>query len=126
MIINLKIEDSLYDHYLTKFGSPGHWNQMKRAIEAFSNIGSGDRTLILAGEARKALEKEFGTLLETPEKLLRLVKNLKSVKIHGIEVSFTDDELARIASQASFHGRSTETYIIEMINELKGRMLESV
>ena len=126
MIINLKIEDTLYDHYLTRFSAPRHYVQMKRAIEAFSNIDFGDRVLILAGNDRKALEHEFGTILENPEKLLRLVKNLKSVKIGGVEVNFSDDEMARIAMQADFHGRTTEQFIKEMIDEIKGRMLETV
>lgn len=126
MIINLKIEDSLYDKYLTNFGAPRHYSQMKRAIEEFSNIKFADRTLILHGDDRRALEAEFGTTLDDGKKLLKLVKNMKMVKIHGVEVNFDDAELARIEMQAKFHGRSTETFIAEMIAEIKDRMLEKV
>lgn len=126
MIINLKIEDTLYDAYLTRFGAPKHYAQMKRAIEEFSQVPYGERILLLHSEGRKAVEAEFGTILENPEKLLRLVKNMKSVKIHGVEVNFTDDELARIAMQATFAGRSTDTFIREMVQEIKDRMLEKV
>lgn len=126
MIINLKIEDSLYDKYLTTFGAPKHYAQMKRAIEEFSGIKYGERTVILHGDERRELEAIFQTTIDDPAKLIRLTKNLHSVRIDGIAVDFTPDELARIEMQASFHGRSTETFIKEMISEIKDRMLEKV
>lgn len=126
MIINLKIEDALYDRYLTNFGAPKHYAQMKRAIEEFSGIKFADRALILHGEGRKAVEAEFQTTLDSAEKLLSLVKSLKMVKIHGVEINFTPDELARLEMQAKFHGRTTDGFIREIITEIKDRMLEKV
>lgn len=126
MIINLKLPDDLYDQYLKKFNAPKHYLRMKQAIEAFLPIGDGDRYLILHGKERQAIESEFQTNLDTPEKLLKLIKNLKSVKINGVEVNFSDDEMARLKMQADFHGRTPDQYILEMIDEIRLRMLEKV
>jgi hypothetical protein len=51
---------------------------------------------------------------------------MNTVRIGEVEVSFTDDELARLNAQAGFHGRTLETYMREMIVEIKDRMLEKV
>jgi hypothetical protein len=126
MIVNLKIPDSLYDEYLTRFGSPAHWARMKEAIEAFLPIPKGERVLLLHGDARKAIEAIFQTTLDSPEKLLRLIRTMNQVKIHGVEINFDESELTRIATQATFHGRSTEVFIKEMVTEIKDRMLERV
>lgn len=126
MKLNIQIEDSLYELYEKTFGSPKLYARMKAAIEAFSRIPENDRVLMLYGDTRRAIEAVFGTTLDTPEKLLSLIKDMNRVKINGVEVNFTEDELDRIAMQAKFHGRSTETFIKEMIQEISGRMLERV
>lgn len=124
MDIKIRLEDRLYDQYLTKHGSPKHYRMMKQAIEAFSQVTDGDRVLILHGDERRAIEAIFETTLDTPEKLLRLIKNMNTVKIEGVEVNFDEAELTRLATQASFHGRTTEQFIKEMVIEIKDRMLE--
>jgi hypothetical protein len=126
MIINLKIPDALFEAYIAKFTPPNHYAQMKDAIEAFSSVEKGDRVLMLHGDARRAIEAVFQTTLDTPEKLLRLLKNMNTVKIQNIEVNFDEVELNRIKTQAAFHGRTTEQFIVEMVQEIKDRMLEKV
>lgn len=126
MKLNLTIDDAIVEKYEAKFGAPKHWEQMRKAIEAFVDVPKHDRFLIISGDTRRAIEAIFQTTLDTPEKLLQLTKKLNSVAINGVEVNFDAEELDRIRMQASFHGRTPEQYIKEMITEIKDRMLERV
>lgn len=126
MDIKLRVDDRLYDEYLTKHGSPLHYKMMKQAIEAFTQVKNGDRFLLLHGDDRRSIEAIFQTTLDTPEKLLNLIKKMNNFKIEGVEINFDEAELARIATQASFHGRTTEQFIKEMAQEIKDRMLERI
>ena len=124
MQISLKMEDSLYNDYLTQYGSPMHYKKMKDAIEAFKPVK--DRYLILHGEGRRAIEQIFQTTIDDPQRLERLIKNLCSVQIGPVEVQFTADQLARMDMQARFFGKSTEEFVKETIEELIRRFMEEV
>lgn len=126
MKLNLTIEDRLYEVYETNPGFPKAYKKMKDALEAFSNIPDNDRVLLVHGQPRKDLETLFGTTLDSGEKLVQLVKKMNQVQIEGVELNFDAEELHRLRMQATFHGRSVEQYIKEMIIEIKDRMLERV
>lgn len=126
MMINLKLPDELYDRYLQQYGAPKHYTRMKEALEAFAQVPSNDRAIFLFGDDRKAIEGLFQTPIDNGPQLAKLVKNLCTVRIGGIEVSFTADQLARIAMQASFHGRTPETFIREMVTEIVAKFMEEV
>ena len=126
MKLNLQIEDSLHDTYEKEIGFPKAYSHMKAAIEAFSRVPAGERYILVYGDARKELEKVFQTVVDSPERLVHLTKKMNAVKIEGVEVSFDEVEMARIKTQAAFHGRTTEQFILEMIQEIKDRMLEKV
>jgi len=126
MIINFKVPDQIFEDYVKQYGIPQCYQAMRRHIEEMKDYNIKDRYFVVFGDVRRAIEAVFGTTIENGEKLLKLIKNLNSVKISGVEVNFTEDEMARLAMQATFHGRSTEVYIKEMITELKDKMLEKV
>jgi hypothetical protein len=122
MQISLKMEDHLYNDYLTRYGSPMHYKKMKDAIDAFKDIEG--RYLILHGAGRQALERIFQTTIDDVTKLEQLIKNLCSVKIDQVEIQFTADQLARLDMQAKFFGKSTEDFIKQTIEELIRRFME--
>ena len=122
MQISLKIEDSLYNDYLTKWGSPMHYRKMRDAIETMKDVQ--DRHLLLHGAGRQAVEKIFQTTIETRERLDKIVKNLCSVKIGPVEVQFTADQLARMDMQAKFFGKTTEEFVKSTVEELIQRFME--
>lgn len=126
MKISLHLPDELFEHYVKVWGIPNCYNKMKEAVAAMKDMKQHDRYLIICGDVRRDIEATFQTTLDTPDKLAKLVKNLNSVKIEDVEMRFTPDELARIDMQASFHGRDRDTYIREMITEIKDRFLEKV
>lgn len=126
MMINLKMPDSLFEHYVKQWGVPGLYPKLVQAIELCKDIEKSDRALLLTGDARRAVEAVFQTTLDTPEKLVKLVQNLSRVSIGGVDMAFTSDELERLKMQATFHGRTLEVYIKETVQELRGMMLERV
>lgn len=126
MQLNLKIPDSLYDHYLQKFGSPKHYVAMKQALESLKDVGEGERYVVLEGNARRRVEAVFETTMDTGEKLAGYCEKLNRVKIGGIDLAFNPEELQRLQMQATFHGRTLQQFMIEMIVEIKDRMLEKV
>jgi len=115
--LNIQIEDTLHDLYEREMGFPKAYTHIKRAIEEFSRIAFNDRVLILHGDQRRELEAVFQTTLDTPEKLIKLVKNMNSVKIQGVEVNFDEADLARMKVQASFHSRTQEEFIKMTVDE---------
>ena len=126
MIINLKIPDSLYERYFNTYGSPTHYTMMKKALEEFSDIPTGDRWFGVHGKERQRIEAIFGTTVDSAKELADRLEKLNRVSIEGEDLSFEPDELARIDMQASFHGRDRQTFIREMVREIKDRMLEKV
>lgn len=125
-MFQLKIDDDLFEHFVRKFGIPKCYTMMKKAIAAMKDVDDHDRYLMIAGDDRRAIEEVFQTTIDTPEKLARLIGNLNKVKIGGIEHGFSADELARLDMQATFHGRTREVFLREMIKEIADRMLEQV
>lgn len=126
MIVNLKLSDELFEHYVKKFGLPKAYLVLKQAAEYFKNIDLNERYLIIAGDERRELEAIFQTTLDTPAKLIKLLKNMNTFKLGDVEIAFSDDELARLHAQAGFHGRTMDQFVYEMAKEIKDRMLESV
>lgn len=126
MLINLKIDDALMEAYVQKWGIPGCYSQMKQAIAAYRDVDKSDRVLLLSGDARRAVEHVFQTTLDTPEKLVKLVQNMNTVKVGNVDMEFSQDQLERLQMQASFYGKTTEEYIKEQVAEIKYAMLEKV
>ena len=126
MKVQVSIPDEVFEEYVKKFGIPACYSHMKRAITEFKDVDKNDRYLMIAGDGRRELEKVFQTTVDDAKKLARLVKNMCTVKIGGVEHSFTSDELARLQAQAGFYGKSLEDYIKDQIAEISQRMLEQV
>lgn len=126
MKVNITMPDSLFEEYVVKFGLPGAYGKMREAIEAYKDVKKDDRVILLAGDARRAIEAIFQTTLDNPEKLIKLIQNMNSVKLGGVDMEFTSDQMERLAAQAGFHGRTPEQYIRETVMELKATMLERV
>jgi hypothetical protein len=126
MVVNLKMSDEIFEHYVKKYGLPKTYQRMKAAIEAFKDVDESDRYIFLHGEARLAIEAVVQTTIDDGRKLAKLIKNMSMFKIGGVEISFTDDELARLDMQATFHGRDRDTFVREMATEIKSRMLEQI
>jgi hypothetical protein len=126
MIVNLTIPDDLYSKYLDKFGTPALYKRFKEAIDAYKDIDSSDRVILISGETRKALEAVFQTTLDTPAKLIQQCKMLNAFAIGDVFIEFTPEELSRLDMQATFHGRDRQTFLKEMAQEIKDRMLENI
>lgn len=126
MIINIKIPDSLYERYLLKYGAPLHYSMMKKALEEFQDIPTGDRWFGVHGKDRQRIEAIFQCTINSAAELATNLEKLNRVNIGGIDMTFDPEELARIDMQATFHGRDRLTFIKEMVQEIKDRMLEKV
>lgn len=126
MMFNFKVPDDTFTIYVNKYGVPGCYAAMKKAVEYFKDVDKEDRTILVAGDTRRALEAVFMTTIDDSNKLLKLVQNMNTVKLGDVEMSFSSDQLDRLAMQAKFHGRTTEQYIRETVTELTAAMLERV
>lgn len=126
MKVNITMPDSLFEEYVVKFGLPAAYAKMREAIEAFRSVKKDDRIVMLAGDERRAIEAVFQTTVDDAKKLVRLCQNMNTVKVGGVEMAFSADQLERLAAQASFYGRTTQEYIREQVDEIKAAMLEKV
>lgn len=126
MMINFKVPDELFEVYVNKWGIPGCYAQMKRAVESFKDVDKNDRVILVASDNRRAIEKVFQTTVDDADKLVKLIQNMNYVKLGGVDMQFTADQLERLNAQAGFHGRTLEQYIRETVTELAATMLERV
>lgn len=124
MQINLQIPDSLYNTYLERWKSPQHYKKMKDAIDALKDLEQNDRFFIVNGETRRDIEKTLGKHIGDQQELARLIKNMNSVRIQGIEVQFSDDQLFRIDAQAGYHGKTRESFIEDMVKEIVDKFMD--
>lgn len=126
MKVSISMPDELFEHYVVKFGLPAAYGRMRDAIEYFKGVNKDDRTVLLSGDNRRAIEAVFQTTIDTPEKLVKLVQNMNTVRVGDVQMHFSQDQLERLAAQATFYGRTTEQYIREQVDEIKAAMLEKV
>lgn len=121
MKITLNIPDEVFETYEKQGVTPNKTYTPKEEIEArivrFAGVSRHDRALIVQGDDRKKLEEFFQTTVETPERLLKFIKNMGMVKIGHVERVFTPDELLRLETQAKFHGWTSEKFIELTVNE---------
>lgn len=126
MKFNISIPDSLFEKYVKNYGLPAAYNRMRQALELCQDIQVHDRAILVTGDDRRALEAVFETTIDDSTKLVKLVQNVTRVRLGNVDIGFSDDQLVRLDMQAKFHGRTTEQYIKETIEELKATMLERV
>lgn len=126
MQLSFRIEDDIYEAYVKRFGVKGTYDRMRSILKEMQDIDPSDRYLLLAGDARRAVEAVFQTTMDTPQKLVNYLTRLNKVKIDNTSMSFDVAELERIDMQASFHGRTREVFIDEMIREIKDAFLEKI
>lgn len=126
MIINLKIPDSLYEAYLSKYAAPNHYKKMKDAIEALKDLDPSDRFFIVSGDSRRKIESILDHSIESAAQLATDIEKMNKFQVGDIGITFNAEELARIDTQATFHGKDRETYMLEMAQYIKDRMLENV
>ena len=126
MIFKLQIEDSLFEHYVKKYGLPKAYQVMKRHLSTLKEVNDNEPFYVIAGDDRRAIEAIFQTTIDSPAKLVKMIKRLNAVKVGDVSVEFLTDELERIDQQAYFHGKSRDQFIKDMVDELKGFMLERV
>lgn len=124
MKFSLTIPDETFETYVTKFGLPGCYAQMRSAVEAFKNFDKNDRYVVIHGDVRRDIEAIFQTTVDSQDKLAKLIKNLNSVRIQDVDIRFSAEDLSRIEEQASFHGKDKETFIKEMVEEIVATMME--
>jgi len=126
MIFQFKIADSLFEAYVTKYGIPGCYQAMKRAVECFKDVDKSDRYIFVSGDDRKAIEATFQVTFDDSKKLRTWIERLNKVEISGCAVEFTVDELERVDQQAKFHGKTRKEFVEWMAADLKSQMLERV
>jgi hypothetical protein len=126
MKLQFNVDDKVFEEYVTRWGIPGCYTTMRKAVETFKDFEKSDRYVVLYGKPRQEIEAVFQTTIDDGAKLAKLVKNMSKFSIGGVEINFTADELARIDMQATFHGRTRDQYIKETCAEIKDRFLENV
>lgn len=126
MKINVSIPDDLFEQYVKIWGVPGIYSQIRKVLDLCKDFEKSDRYIVLSGDGRRAIEQVFQTTVDDQAKLVKLVQNMNSVKLGDVHMEFSQDQLERLKAQAGFHGRTTEQFIKETVDELKSMMLEKV
>lgn len=126
MQLKFNVSDHLYEQFVLKYGVSGTYARMRKILEEMVDVDANDRYFIVAGDDRRALEAIFERTIESSKQLAMLTKKLNTVKIGKIEVGFTDDELARLRTQAGFHGKSFEQYMRETVATIKTYLMDGV
>ncbi len=126
MQLKFNIPDSVYERYVVKFGVTGAYQRMRKVLEEMQDVDPSDRYFIVFGDDRRAIEKIFQTTVESAAQLHKKVARLNAVSIEGTKMEFTSDELERIREQATFHGKTFEGFLVDMIAEIKDHFLDKI
>lgn len=126
MKLSFTVPDSVYERYVVKFGVSGAYQRMRKVLEEMQEVDPSDRYFIVHGDDRRAIEKIFQLTIADSAQLAKMVARLNAVSIEGTRMDFTTDELQRIKDQASFHGKTYEQFLIDMLAEQKDRMLDLI
>jgi hypothetical protein len=127
MAIGTHIDEALENKRSVTVTLPAHLaKQIHDVYAAKLSPKVVERELHFDADNRRKLESIFQTTIESPQDLINRIKKLCSIKIGNVERTFAHDELARMHMQATFHGRTLEVFLNEMIDEIVNRMLESV
>lgn len=126
MKISLTIPDSLFEHYVQKYGIPGCYTRIRQGMELLKDVPANDRVLFIDPDRRRALEAVFQIPIADAEHLVKETEKMNRVRIGDVQITFDHGELARMKEQAGFHGRTFEVFATEMATEIKDRMLEKI
>lgn len=126
MVFNFKITDTLFEHYVKKYGIPKCYQAMKRAVDCFKDVDESDRFIFVAGDDRRAIEAVLQRTVDDAASLRKHIERLNKVEIGGAQVEFSVDELERIDQQAKFHGKTRKELVEWMATDMKKQMLEQV
>ncbi len=126
MQLSFRLSDDVYEAYVKRFGVKGAYDRMRTILTEMQNVDPADRYILVAGDDRRAIEAVFETTMDDSKKLVGYLNRLNKVKIDNTSMDFNVAELERIDMQASFHGRTREAFINEMIQEIKANFLETL
>ena len=126
MIFEMKVSDTLFEHYVKKYGLPRCYQAMKRAIECFKNVDESDRFIFVAGDDRRAIEAVLQRTVDDAAQLRKHIERLNRVEIGDARIEFSLDELEHIDQQAKFHGKTRKELVEWMATDMKKQMLELV
>ena len=127
MRLTIQLDDDLYEDYLKQAGSEETVpEEIAARLAAFSKVDPNRRNLVLHGQSLQDLEQVMEHPIADTDQLIRELKTFRTFRIGSIEVKLTEDELTRLQGMAEFHGKSSDEFLKDTIDEVMGYVLERV
>lgn len=115
IIKEFKVQDAAYKKY-TEYNKDPEL-AMAQQLVRFQEVKPTSRIIIVGEKDRQELELLFDRFLETSPDLVAQVKRALTMKIEGIDLQLSPDQMERIKQQAEFEGKDFKVYLAEKMKE---------
>lgn len=116
IIKDFKVLDEVFESY-KKFNAKEPETAMAQQLTRFKEVRPSSRMLIIPEKQRQELEVLFDRYVDSADELISLIKKAVSLKVNGVEVALTPDQLDRMNQMAMFEGRKLEDFTKQKIEE---------
>ncbi len=115
IIKELKVQDAVYTKY----------REYNKDVEAaisqqllrFQEVKPTSRIIVVAEKERQELELLFDRFLDSGKDLLEQVKRALTMKIEGVELQLSPDQMERIKLMAEFEGKDFKLFLKEKLQD---------
>jgi hypothetical protein len=93
---------------------------LERQLEKFAAVPSGQRTVILSGDALERIDTLLGIgSTASPAALLTAIESWAGITIGGIRLDFSPAQLAEIAHRAEKQGKPPEEIVADIVAQME-------
>lgn len=116
IIKDFKIPDEVYEKY-KKYNAKDPEMAMSQQLIRFQEVRPSSRMLLVPEKQRAEFEILFDRYVDSADELLTLLKKAISLKVNGVEVALTPDQLDRLSQMAQFEGKKLDDFTKQKIEE---------
>lgn len=116
IVKEFKVNDATYKKYVS-YNEKDPEVAMSQQLLRFQEVKPSSRIVIIPEKERVELETLFDRFLDSAQDLVAQVKRALTMKIEGIELQLSPDQMERIKHMAEFEGKDFKTFLAEKMRE---------
>ena len=133
MTLSVTIPNSIYEKYqlLHKTKNEDEVKALLKArltrwLEILVLSDPDDRSILLGGDDRRALEKIFAVTVDSAADLIKKTDALSKVSVGTLTFNLSPGESVRLAEQARFHGWPPDQFFHNTCAEIVDRFMDRI
>lgn len=123
IIKEFKVQDVAYKKY-TEYNTKDPEAAMGLQLVRFQEVKPSSRIIIIGEKERVELETLFDRFLDTGQDVITQCKRALTMKIEGVELQLSPDQMERIKLMAEFEGKDFKLFLAEKLKDAVKLTLE--